>query len=356
MAHVIILLIACSILTHSVDVIVTFQLRLWQREIFMILTKNVSCSIDPQDFVWRSNPGAISIPTDFGIVRVSAHKATMERFKECLYNEVGIIKGIHFDGPPTSRGMQSISRMDVPGNFESETDCNGESSTNVDTDSNTDAHDNFDSGSNTRRGGFKVIRSFPKIGFSKEGGRSILNGPGNQNPFIPASIAEALHKRGYFGQGVNVAIFDSGLSSNHPHFKNVRERTNWTTDKITADDIGHGSFVAGVVAGRSIDCPGIAPHSNLYIFRVFSSEHQSYTSWFLDAFNYALFLDIDVINFSIGGPDYADTPFTDKINELSANGVIVISAVGKNINIKVGMMNLFLIMIRVGREIREQND
>ena len=30
----------------------------------------------------------------------------------------------------------------------------------------------------------------------------------------------------------------------------------------------------------------------------------SYTSWFLDAFNYALYKDIDVLNLSIGGPDH----------------------------------------------------
>jgi membrane-bound transcription factor site-1 protease len=85
-----------------------------------------------------------------------------------------------------------------------------------------------------------------------------------------------------------------------------------------------------VIAGTSPDCPGIAPESNIFIFRVFSSSQQSFTSWFLDAFNYALFLEIDIINFSIGGPDYGDTPFTDKIRELSANGIIVVSAVGND--------------------------
>ena len=40
----------------------------------------------------------------------------------------------------------------------------------------------------------------------------------------------------------------------------------------------------------------------------------SYTSWFLDAFNYALFLGVDVINLSIGGPDFKDQPFVDKVS------------------------------------------
>jgi membrane-bound transcription factor site-1 protease len=32
----------------------------------------------------------------------------------------------------------------------------------------------------------------------------------------------------------------------------------------------------------------------------------SYTSWFLDAFNYAIATEVNVINLSIGGPDYLD--------------------------------------------------
>lgn len=41
----------------------------------------------------------------------------------------------------------------------------------------------------------------------------------------------------------------------------------------------------------------------------------SYTSWFLDAFNYAIATNIDVLNLSIGGPDYLDLPFVEKVQE-----------------------------------------
>lgn len=30
-------------------------------------------------------------------------------------------------------------------------------------------------------------------------------------------------------------MFDTGLSEKHPHFKNVKERTNWTNER-TLDD------------------------------------------------------------------------------------------------------------------------
>ena len=56
----------------------------------------------------------------------------------------------------------------------------------------------------------------------------------------------------------------------------------------------------------------------------------SYTSWFLDAFNYAIASEVHVINLSIGGPDYLDYPFVDKIDEIVANGIIMISAIGND--------------------------
>lgn len=56
----------------------------------------------------------------------------------------------------------------------------------------------------------------------------------------------------------------------------------------------------------------------------------SYTSWFLDAFNYALHVGVHILNLSIGGPDFNDMPFVEKVWELTANGVIIISAIGND--------------------------
>ena len=44
----------------------------------------------------------------------------------------------------------------------------------------------------------------------------------------------------------------------------------------------------------------------------------SFTSWFLDAFNYAIATEMDVVNLSIGGPDYLDLPFVEKASPLHA--------------------------------------
>jgi hypothetical protein len=48
-----------------------------------------------------------------------------------------------------------------------------------------------------------------------------------------------------------------------------------------------------------------------------SGVQVSYTSWFLDAFNYAIATKMNVLNLSIGGPDYLDLPFVEKVIYLS---------------------------------------
>ncbi|XP_049814659.1 membrane-bound transcription factor site-1 protease isoform X1 [Schistocerca nitens] len=141
--------------------------------------------------------------------------------------------------------------------------------------------------------------------------------------------ADALWSMGITGTGVKVAVFDTGLAKTHPHFRKIKERTNWTNEKTLDDGLGHGTFVAGVIAS-SQDCLGFAPDSELHVFRVFTNNQVSYTSWFLDAFNYAILKKINVLNLSIGGPDFMDHPFVDKVWELTANKVIMVSAIGND--------------------------
>ncbi|XP_072764123.1 membrane-bound transcription factor site-1 protease [Anoplolepis gracilipes] len=142
--------------------------------------------------------------------------------------------------------------------------------------------------------------------------------------------ADTLWKMGITGKNIKVAIFDTGLAATHSHFKNIKERINWTNENTQEDGLGHGTFVAGVIASSSNDCLGFAPDAELYIFRVFTNTQVSYTSWFLDAFNHAILREVTVLNLSIGGPDFMDQPFVDKVWEVTANGIIMVSAIGND--------------------------
>ena len=149
-------------------------------------------------------------------------------------------------------------------------------------------------------------------------------------PVAEALGADALWARGYSGAGVKTAVFDTGVAPDHAHFRKIVERSNWTHENKLLDQLGHGTFVAGVVASQDAQCPGFAPDAEVYTFKVFTNDQVSYTSWFLDAFNYAIASGVHVINLSIGGPDYLDFPFVEKIDEITANGIIMISAIGND--------------------------
>lgn len=100
--------------------------------------------------------------------------------------------------------------------------------------------------------------------------------------------AESLWSKGFTGRDIRVGVFDTSFRDPHPHLRNIHKRTNWTTDPSPDDGLGHGSFVAGVIAGIDPSCPGFAPDAGLWAFKVFTDDQQSYTSWLMDAFNYAI--------------------------------------------------------------------
>jgi membrane-bound transcription factor site-1 protease len=54
------------------------------------------------------------------------------------------------------------------------------------------------------------------------------------------------------------------------------------------DKNGHGTFVAGVLSSMHDECPGIAPDAEIYILKLFDDDDVTYTSWFVDAFNFVL--------------------------------------------------------------------
>ena len=129
-----------------------------------------------------------------------------------------------------------------------------------------------------------------------------------------------------------MAVLDSGISENVLKSTagdlQVRELVNFTNEPETHDTLGHGTFIAGMVASQNPDCPGLAPDAHLYVLKLFTAHQVTYSSWFLDAFNFVLENDIDLVNLSNGSSDFLDLPFVEKIEELTAKGVIVVGAIG----------------------------
>ncbi|GJW97026.1 subtilisin-like protease SBT6.1 isoform X1 [Tanacetum coccineum] len=112
-----------------------------------------------------------------------------------------------------------------------------------------------------------------------------------------------------------------------------QERTNWTNEDTSNDNLRHRTFVDGVIAGEDTECLGFAPDTEIYAFCVFIDAQVSYTSWFLDAFNYAIASNMDVLNLSIGGlkaSGFDPNWFTFYSLELTASNIIMVSAIGND--------------------------
>lgn len=58
-----------------------------------------------------------------------------------------------------------------------------------------------------------------------------------------------------------------------------QERTNWTNEDTLNDNLGHGTFVAGVIAGEDSECLGFAPDTEIYAFRVFTDAQVMYIAF-----------------------------------------------------------------------------
>lgn len=132
---------------------------------------------------------------------------------------------------------------------------------------------------------------------------------------------EVWHGLGVDGDGVTIAIMDTGVDWRHPDLRNsyrgwrdnnpVRHEGNWYDAILTSSDgepfdpNGHGTHVAGTAVGRNT---GVAPGAKWIAVRAFDSRGFATTSDLLLAFQWLLAPDgqpelaPDVINGSWSGP------------------------------------------------------
>ena len=172
-----------------------------------------------------------------------------------------------------------------------------------------------------------------------------------------ASIGADLARQqfGVSGQGVGVAIIDSGITSWHDdlyrsqwslvrrvvHFKDFTRDTSpnlWFNDLIT-DDYGHGTHVAGIIAGNGYDSGGrrmgVAPNANLIGLKVLDGEGNGYVSDVIAAIDYAIAVrtsyNIRVINLSVASgvfESYWLDPLTLAARRAANAGIVVVAAAG----------------------------
>ncbi|HSD57262.1 MAG TPA: S8 family serine peptidase, partial [Methanotrichaceae archaeon] len=167
--------------------------------------------------------------------------------------------------------------------------------------------------------------------------------PGSKYESPSVSIkADKLWEKGIDGKGVTVAVIDSGIDRNHPDLidKVIGEK-NFLKDDATADDLlGHGTMVAGIIAGSGAASggkyKGIAPGASLLSVKVIDSNGNGKVSDIIAGIEWAMYNGADVLSLSLGGLNLGETnpPITMAADKAMDAGAVVFVAAGNRNNSK----------------------
>jgi serine protease AprX len=147
---------------------------------------------------------------------------------------------------------------------------------------------------------------------------------------------------GVDGTGVGVATIDSGISLSHDDLGQGRV-VHWadfvTHLPVAYDDYGHGTHVAGIIAGTGVDSAGarrgVAPGADLIVLKALDGTGNGHISDVIAALDYAIAnrdrLNIRVINLSVAGGVY-ESYHTDPLAQAALRavraGIVVVAAAG----------------------------
>lgn len=147
------------------------------------------------------------------------------------------------------------------------------------------------------------------------------------NESVPFLKVPPVWKAGFDGSGIRVAIVDTGVDATHPDLKDrVAARSDFSGAGDT-DDVGHGTHVAGTVAGGGAVYRGVAPGARLVIAKALSAAGGTEDA-VLAAMSWASRQNVQVMNMSLGGPGLPTSPISREVDALAAEGIIVCVAAG----------------------------
>ena len=168
---------------------------------------------------------------------------------------------------------------------------------------------------------------------------------------IGVSVARNLNL-GKWGMNIGVAIIDSGINDNHDDLRNTSAQSRVvyhqdftgtslrdSSGKLVYDTYGHGTHVAGILAGDGTDSngqfTGISYGVNLVDLRVLDQWGFGSDSSVIAAIQRAIALkntyNIRVINLSLGRPiytGYASDPLCQAVEQAWKAGITVVVAAG----------------------------
>ncbi len=166
-----------------------------------------------------------------------------------------------------------------------------------------------------------------------------------------------------YRRDVIIAVIDTGIDLNHPSLKEalwnnpgetgidqdgndrssngIDDDNNGYVDDVHGwdfttqtnqpnDEHGHGTHIAGIIAARPklAGYKGVAPNAKLMILKYFGSS-DSHLDFTIKAFEYAVKMKADIINYSGGG--YRPSALERKwVIEAQKKGILVVAAAGND--------------------------
>ncbi|MHA1346777.1 MAG: S8 family serine peptidase [Candidatus Heimdallarchaeaceae archaeon] len=161
---------------------------------------------------------------------------------------------------------------------------------------------------------------------------------------------DKIHKEGYFGHGITVAVLDSGVNSSiapalqsHLHYDEEKIVTAWVSSNMSEDinDLsGHGTHIVSVLAGNGrytlgtgvvqTNNSGIAPDASIVNIKVLDKNGFGEDAWLIDGFSYAISRDVDIISASLTSVTFATIgdPIEELMYEAGRRGIPVVASAG----------------------------
>jgi subtilisin family serine protease len=151
---------------------------------------------------------------------------------------------------------------------------------------------------------------------------------------VPLIRAPYVWEAGYRGRGIRVGLVDTGIDRDHPDFAGRILAGKSFVGGDFQDDNGHGTHVAGILAGSGAASggryEGVAPEALLYVAKVLRADGSGLMSHVMAGVEWAVDQGAQVINLSLGGIGPCNG--TDALSELCdaavEQGVVVCVAAG----------------------------
>jgi subtilisin family serine protease len=139
----------------------------------------------------------------------------------------------------------------------------------------------------------------------------------------------------YLGQGVRVAIIDTGIQLQHPDLKEAigAGYNVLNPGAQPSDDNGHGTHIAGTIAayGQRSGIIGVAPATTLHPVKAFDAKGSAYVHDLVAGINWCVRAGIPIINMSFG--IHANSPSLRRaVTNAARQGTLIIASAGNDGN------------------------